>query len=77
MNPTFDSSNVADRTDRRTSAKAAIEAAMPLEMLLEAARRARWDALHGPPRLRSGRFDADDVTGALNPPPAESKRPAP
>lgn len=27
-----------------------------LELLLEAARRATWDALHGPMHLRSGRF---------------------
>ena len=27
-----------------------------LEMLLEAARRANWDALHGPRHLRSGRY---------------------
>ena len=29
-----------------------------LEILLEAARRATWDALHGPRHLRSGRFFA-------------------
>lgn len=27
-----------------------------LELVLEAARRANWDALHGPPHLRSGRY---------------------
>ncbi|MFT4514930.1 MAG: hypothetical protein ACI91B_003643, partial [Planctomycetota bacterium] len=27
-----------------------------LDVLLEAARRATWDALHGPRHLRSGRF---------------------
>lgn len=27
-----------------------------LEVMLEAARRATWDALHGPLHLRSGRF---------------------
>jgi len=27
------------------------------EVLLEAARRANWDAQHGPPHLRTGRFD--------------------
>ncbi|MCG8556716.1 MAG: hypothetical protein MJD61_15730 [Proteobacteria bacterium] len=27
-----------------------------LELFLEAARRANWDALHGPQHLRSGRF---------------------
>jgi hypothetical protein len=27
------------------------------ELMLEAARRAEWDATHGPPHLRSGRFN--------------------
>ena len=27
-----------------------------LELVLEAARRANWDALHGPAHLRSGRY---------------------
>jgi hypothetical protein len=27
-----------------------------LELVLEAARRANWDALHGPEHLRSGRY---------------------
>lgn len=27
-----------------------------LELILEAARRANWDALHGPDHLRSGRY---------------------
>ena len=31
--------------------------ARDLEILLEAARRANWDALHGPPHLQSGRFN--------------------
>ena len=31
-----------------------------LEILLEAARRANWDALHGPRHLRSGRFNPGD-----------------
>ena len=30
-----------------------------LEILLEAARRANWDALHGPVHLRTGRFQPD------------------
>jgi len=30
-----------------------------LEILLEAARRANWDALHGPRHLRSGRFNPE------------------
>jgi hypothetical protein len=35
-----------------------------LELLLEAARRATWDALHGPRYLRSGRFhpNSDDLS---------------
>ena len=32
-----------------------------LEALLEAARRATWDALHGARHLRSGRFRPDEV----------------
>ena len=42
-----------------------------LEVLLEVARRANWDALHGPVHLRNGRFRPDPeaayaapVTGA-------------
>jgi hypothetical protein len=31
-----------------------------LEALLEAARRATWDALHGPRHLRSGRFHPEE-----------------
>jgi hypothetical protein len=36
-----------------------------LEMLLEAARRANWDALHGPRHLRSGRYHPtpDELVG--------------
>ena len=34
-----------------------------LEILLEAARRATWDALHGPRHLRSGRFNPSDEAG--------------
>jgi hypothetical protein len=35
-----------------------------LELLREAARRATWDAMHGPRYLRSGRFhpECDDVS---------------
>lgn len=32
------------------------ESALKIEILLEAARRATWDALKGPKHLRSGRF---------------------
>lgn len=31
------------------------------EVLLEAARRANWDAMHGPAHLRSGRFFVSQV----------------
>ena len=31
------------------------------ELLLEAARRANWDALHGPMHLRRGEFDPSKV----------------
>jgi hypothetical protein len=38
-----------------------------LDVLLEAARRATWDAIHGPRHLRSGRFRpvADDSSEFL------------
>jgi hypothetical protein len=36
-------------------------AARELEILLEAARRATWDALHGPTHLRSGRYYPGDA----------------
>jgi hypothetical protein len=54
--------------------------ARELELLLEAARRANWDALHGPPHLRSGRFDPygpDAVPIAPTPPrpPADERQP--
>lgn len=39
-----------------------------LEVLLKAARRATWDALHGPEHLRAGRFRVDDVPRAEAPP---------
>jgi len=51
------------------STKAGSEAdEQELEVLLEAARRATWDALHGPRHLRSGRYHphglaADVVAG--------------
>jgi hypothetical protein len=35
--------------------------ATKLEILLEAARRATWDALHGPKHLRAGRFRLSTV----------------
>jgi hypothetical protein len=35
--------------------------ARELEVLLEAARRATWDALHGPAHLRSGRYHPLDA----------------
>lgn len=38
-----------------------------LEYLLEAARRATWDALHGPPHLRDGRFRPSTVTTDVRP----------
>jgi hypothetical protein len=44
------------------SIKARSEAdARELEVLLEAARRATWDALHGPAHLRSGRYHPLDA----------------
>jgi hypothetical protein len=33
-----------------------LDAEQEQELLLEAARRANWDAMHGPPHLRNGRF---------------------
>jgi hypothetical protein len=33
-----------------------LDADEELELLLEAARRANWDAMHGPPHLRNGQF---------------------
>ena len=36
-----------------------------LEVLLEAARRATWDALHGPAHLRSGRYHPRDAVGEV------------
>ena len=35
-----------------------------IEVLLEAARRANWDAQHGPRHLRSGRFFISDLMSA-------------
>jgi hypothetical protein len=37
--------------------------ALKLEALLKAARRATWDALHGPSDLRSGRFRPERAAG--------------
>jgi hypothetical protein len=37
-----------------------------LEVLLEAARRANWDALHGPQHLRSGRFQPRDPASSVH-----------
>lgn len=34
------------------------------EVLLEAARRANWDAMHGPTHLRTGRFFVSQVHAA-------------
>jgi hypothetical protein len=34
-----------------------------IELLLEAARRANWDALHGPMHLRTGRFHPERAEG--------------
>lgn len=36
------------------------------ELFLEAARRANWDALHGPRHLRSGRFKSESAATAEN-----------
>jgi hypothetical protein len=36
-----------------------------LEVLLEAARRATWDALHGPTHLRSGRYLPRDAVAEV------------
>lgn len=37
-----------------------------LEVLLEAARRATWDALHGPAHLRSGRYHPRDAAAEVS-----------
>ncbi|MFY9342352.1 MAG: zeta toxin family protein [Planctomycetota bacterium] len=57
-----------DQTDLRAS---------ELEILLEAARRANWDALHGPRHLRSGRFRPEVEAGVdeAAQPPAAAGRP--
>ena len=39
--------------------------ARELEVLFEAARRATWDALHGPAHLRSGRYHPLDVVAEV------------
>jgi hypothetical protein len=36
-----------------------------MEVLLEAARRATWDALHGPTHLRSGRYYPRDAVAGV------------
>ena len=48
------------------SAKARTEAdERELRILLEAARRANWEALHGPPHLRTGRYDPRNTTAEV------------
>lgn len=54
-----------------------------IEILMEVARRANWDALHGPMHLRSGRFrpeltpptigESSPPAGAAFSPPARTK----
>ena len=44
-----------------------------LELVLEAARRANWDAQHGPAHLRSGRFFISELHKAHASPPSVSK----
>jgi hypothetical protein len=44
------------KTDSDSSASIPAPEADELDLLLEAARRATWDAKHGPSHLRSGRF---------------------
>ena len=48
---TKDFALASTRKDEQMSSK--------LEVLLEAARRANWDALHGPRHLRAGRFRSE------------------
>jgi len=48
-----------------------------LEALLEAARRATWDALHGPSHLRSGRFRPEEALKERPLPAGEIRRPGP
>ncbi len=36
-----------------------------LELVLEAARRANWDALHGPEHLRAGRYLVNEPSESL------------
>ena len=47
-----------------------------LEIMLEAARRATWDALHGPKHLRSGRFRLWDALPTTETEEATPKAPA-
>lgn len=44
-----------------------------LELVLEAARRANWDAQHGPVHLRSGRFFISEIHKAHASIPSEAK----
>ncbi len=45
-----------------------------LELVLEAARRANWDAQHGPAHLRSGRFFISELHKAHASTPSVAKR---
>jgi hypothetical protein len=42
------------------------QAASKLEVLLEAARRANWDALRGPQHLKAGRFRPQPASSAVD-----------
>ena len=44
-----------------------------LELVLEAARRANWDAQHGPAHLRSGRFFISELHKAHSSTPSTPK----
>jgi hypothetical protein len=44
-----------------SSNDAALDAPRELQLVLEAARRANWDAKHGPASLRAGRFVSLDL----------------
>src|SRR5690349_20084164 len=48
-----------------------------LEILLEAARRANWDAQHGPPHLRSGRYWFPDTHVQASQAASAAAKPAP
>jgi len=47
-----------------------------LELVLEAARRANWDAQHGPAHLRSGRFFISELHKAHSSTPSTPKHEA-